>query len=245
MSLSEPVRWAILAAIALSLSSTRAPAQTKTTFDPTITFGYLRTDDVNLGESGKDSDTVLRLGLELPVNRELRRGSMEFSYRPHIDAYQEFDQLDTVSHELNFSLDLTPTKSSALGLRAGYIDGIEQADAARAEDADLFLAGVTDRQLGRVEIDYGRRLGGQWDWSISGRLAEASFDRIEGFDPGQRGGVEDRTEFGGAFGIARRFSRNVSFGFSYGQREFELDQSGKETTRLLSALGELRQNRGL
>lgn len=227
--------WRVTSAAAMFAAVAPAVFAQRTTFNPSITFGYFNAEDVDLVGAADQSDVGFRIATELPVEHQLAKGSIEFRYRPQFEQFNEFSELDNTAHKATLDLSLAPTRLSSFSMRMSYDRGLDQGRAGSERDSDLFLTRRTDRQLAGIEVDYSNRLKGGWDWRGSVGFSASQFDEIQGFDSGgPSAGVEDRTETEGSFGISRRLARTTSIGARFERREFDLEESGEELAELVS-----------
>ncbi|MGB6364199.1 MAG: hypothetical protein WBG64_16155, partial [Thermoanaerobaculia bacterium] len=110
---------------AVGLLATAATAQ-RTTFDPQVNVGLFSTNNVAITREDARSDWGLRLGLILPVVRQLDRGSLSFTYSPRVELFREADNFNNVSHRLRLGLVTVPAPDSSLNLTAAYSDTQDQ-----------------------------------------------------------------------------------------------------------------------
>ena len=224
----------VLFGCVFSLIAIPAAAQ-KTTFNPAFNLDLFASNNVDyVGDSGR-SDRGLHLGLSLPVERSLKRGSIAFNYNPAITLYGEFTELDNISHLVSLEASTQPSRNSSLSFRAGYSKTQEQGDPRSLDPADLFLDRRTDRERASVDLFYQAQPAERWSWDFSLGASGWLFQEIEDFEEEQPGiPLEDRVEFRGTVGVARTLSPSDSIGLSYGFRFFDLDLSGEETSQSVS-----------
>lgn len=218
------------------IGSTAIPATAqKTTFQPSFSLDLFATNNVDYVGDEDRSDRGAGLGLRLPVERTLERGSIAFLYHPVIVAHDEFTELDNIRHLASLAVSTRPSRSSSLSIRAGYLRSQRQGDPRSVDPADLFLDRRTDRQRASVDLSYQGRLGRHWDWSLAVGGADWKYEEISGFEEDSPSvPVEDRSEFRSAVNVARILSHASSIGVSYGYRMFDLELSGEETSQSIS-----------
>jgi hypothetical protein len=206
----------------------------RTTFDPSVSVSAYQ-EYVALTEAAEGSEYVLRFGLELPVERQLRKGRLSFLYEPGYQQYEDTGALDNTSHRLSLSLDLQPRRLSSFSLKTTYSKSFLQADARSQDEADFFLTQRLDRERVVLDLQYADRLAGQWFWLGRAGYAVADYSPIAGLEPqGEETAVEDRVAVSGAFRLARRISSRTLVGLQYARSRYDLDLSGEETNDLLS-----------
>ena len=214
--------------------ATAATAQ-RTTFDPQVNVGLFSTNNVAITREDARSDSGLRLGLILPVVRQLDRGSLAFTYSPWVEFFREADTFNNVSHRLRLGLVTAPTLDSSLNLTAAYSDTQDQGVVESADPADLFLTQRTDRQRASLDLTYGDQLRNRWNWgfTLGGSLWNYSrlVDSEDGADPIP---LEDRSEVRSSVQLTRSLSPTTSIGLRYGYRRFVLDLSGDENSHSVS-----------
>ena len=204
----------------------------RTRFNPRFSLSLFRSDNIDLLGAERRRDSGLTLGLALPVSRDLENGSLSFDYNTSFDKYDEFEELDNLSHRLRLSVTKDPSRNSSVQAQVGYSLTQDQGLAESPNDADLFLTPRTERETVSLDFSYRKRFRSRWEWGFAGGFRDWSFDEIEGFEsdapPTQ---LENRTEFSGAVTLARLLSESSAFGFSYSYRTFDLELSGEESVQ--------------
>jgi hypothetical protein len=230
------IRAIWLAAPLCLLAAQAATAQTgRAQFNPALTLAYRYTDNVLYVEGG-DSDQSARVGVELPVTWQLKKGSTTLSYRGGYTWYDRSDELNHDGHILRWSLTTSPDRLSNLNVNVGYRKTQQQGasretfEAQQAgEDTDTALSQRTDRQTYAARINYGRTTKSRWQWNIGAGGSRREFDPISGVppDPGTIP-VEDRWSYDGTAGLLKNLSRRTSLGASVRYRVTDLDSGTKE-----------------
>lgn len=227
LALRGPITGFVLLLVALP-----AMAQ-KTTFDPTIETSSGYTSNVDYGGGEQVPDYFLRFAAELPVIRETATDLLEFSYRPAIHRYKDFDQLDRDEHRLRLDWNKETGRSSEFNLYTSYIRTQLQGDASSLDDSDLFLFQRTNRQEGLIGVGYDSRFSRLWTWDLQLDGAIRNYDAISddgSSPPDSEPEVEDRDELTGMFRFSRVLSRRSSVGLALRQAWYRLEFSGDENS---------------
>ena len=82
------LRIGIVTTLALLFVVPLMAQQRRTTFNPSVYVSYRYTDNVLFVVDG-DGDQSARIGVELPVTRTFKKGSMSFSYATSYTAYND------------------------------------------------------------------------------------------------------------------------------------------------------------
>jgi len=220
-----------LLALALGAFAPSVPAGERTTFDPKITLSHRYTDNVRILEDNTaSSDASTRLSIGLNLGHEMKNGSLEFNYTTGYIKYQDFDELDHTGHLLSFGLNTSPGRGS-LSVSTWFRRSQDQGEPDSLDEADLFLAQRTTRELIRTSVSYRRSVAsGRWQWDVGVRGDRSRFEAIADFDSGTAlTAVEDRIGYSGRLGFGRTVSPRTSVGVEYRYKEFELDVSQDET----------------
>ncbi len=223
------------ALLAVTLFAVPPLSAQRTTFNPVISLGYIYIDNVQLvGEDGT-ADSGFRLGLQLPVVRQLRKGTLSFTYSPNFDKYEDFSELDNTGHRLVFNLATQPTPISELILSTAFSRTQDQGDPSQPDD-DIFIGRRTERERASFDLSYRDRLSGRFLWGFSTGYSASSFKDIENFDPGATDPIGDRNTLRGSVDLLRVVSRTTNFGVRIGYGRFELDRGDDEELRELSLI---------
>lgn len=214
--------------LSLALAAPLAPVFAgRTAFEPSLSFGYSYTDNVQYQDADDSSDQSARLGLALALSHQERWGTLSLSYGTGFSKFDTFDELDNLSHSFSFGLDADRGLRS-LGFSAYYTLSQDQGQTESLEDLDLFLTERTTRELYGASLSYGRRLRSErWNWGLSLGASDSSYDDIDDFStPMSTLQTEDRSSFSGSVSFDRVFTRTTSGGLSYRLLSDDLDLSG-------------------
>jgi hypothetical protein len=214
--------WALLACATGSSSA-------RTLFNPQIAIEQAYTDDVQF-VGGGTSDSLTRLSALLPVVRETKRSTFEFSYAPSIQRYQDSDELDHTTHLVTLSAGSTTSRRSNVNFVAMYLLNQLQGRSSSLDEAELFVTGRTDRELYRGDFSYNKEFSQRWSFRGGLNYGESRFESIDDFDPLGPVPVEDRVYYGGTLGLGRAVSGTTTLGFEYGLQRFELEPIGTPQT---------------
>jgi hypothetical protein len=240
------VAWWLLGGAAVLLAAPAAAQRTR--FNPSISVGAGRTDNVEYTAVEETSDTVAHVTAALPVERAWRTGTFRFAYEPSFFKYDSTTSLDRFEHHatagwnrsfgrrtrLDLSADFSRTQQQ--GLRLPGPDQAPPDEPAPVVPPDALLTQRTERDSFGAWLRLDRTAGERWSWGLTASGSDYAHDAIEDFNPNQPAGfaVEDRTEYAGAFDLSRAFSRADSMGLRYEHRWFELDASPDQDSDLLS-----------
>jgi hypothetical protein len=219
---------------AIGFLASAATAQ-RTTFDPQVNVGLFSTNNVAITRENPRSDWGMRVGLILPVVRQLDRGSLSFTYSPWVELFRESDTFNNVSHRMRLGLATAPTLDSSLNLTAAYSKTQDQGIIDSTDPSDLFLTQRTDRQRTSLDLVYGDQLRNRWNWGFSVGGSIWNYDKVIDAEDGvDRIPLEDRSEVRSSIQLTRSLSPTTAIGLSYGYRQFDLEFSGDENSQSVS-----------
>ncbi len=222
------------AATCLMLVCASSAAAQRTTFNPIVSLEVVYVDNVlYVGEDGAD-DTALRLSVQLPVVRELEKGSVSFIYTPVLDKYQDFSELDYVGHRLSVAVDTEPTRRSQFAFDVGWTQTQVQGDPeinAPGEGGDLFISRRTEREVGTVGLFYRNRVTGRFFWGLNSRYTDSSYSEIDGLATGGAEPIGDRSALRNSIDLLAGISRSTRMGVRLGVSNFSLDDGIDEESR--------------
>jgi hypothetical protein len=220
-----------------------SPAKSQSTrFEPQIHVSASYTDNAFLSskESDQDrSDAYATLGLTLPLARDLEHGSLALSYSLSLDRFQDFDELDSLNHQLGFSFSTETSSTSAFNFGLGYSlteDPFGSQDSQQIEvdglDDPLFIvARRLESQHATANIGFSKQLSERGSLEFFAGYSANRTDEIESDEV--LDDVEDRDGIGGGVGLTRMLSPHTSLGLQYGIQGFDLDVSGQSLTHSL------------
>ena len=242
-----PPRAAFLPVVALALALAPAARAQHTDFEPRLFLLYSYSSNVDVVDStgsaaDEGSDTVANLGLELPLTREMRFGSLGLAYGGVYTKYDRNSLYDNMAHSLSFRVSPRLRRGATLDADVYYTLSQDQGTARRIEDDEQFLAARTDRTFYGAGVQYnkdGRR--SFWDAQLRGTRAE--FEAIEGTLPEVPPTdplafvliPESRTFWYGSFEFRHKFNRRFSLGPRYELGYTQLERNNDELYHVLSA----------
>lgn len=206
----------------------------RTSFNPAIRLLALYSENVDLVGNTGESDTSLRLAIDLPLVRETQRTSWTLAYTPHIEQFDRRTDLDNVAHRFGLRARHQVDRRSSLGFDASYSLSEDQGQFEDPAFSDLVLVNRVERRYLESRLEYEQR-GRSLDWSVGGTFTDSSFDEIAEVGA-PVADLEDRTRVAAFVEGLRRGSRGVGVGFSVEIQQTDLERSGDETAYLLGAL---------
>jgi hypothetical protein len=222
--------WLSVFAAAPALAQQAAPAAPAP--GPSIDFGINYSDNLRFLGAAGGSDTVYRLGLTLPWEKDTRTLRTQLRYRGVLERYKESDALDHDEHEASVTV-LRTARRGSFNASAGF--AITQNQGTFDEENDLqALAPRAEFERFYVQAGINRSLSRRWTWSSTLAVRKQSVDEIAGFAPAAANQFEDRVDTDAGIGFNRTLSRNMSVGARYTYREFDLDVSPDERAHQLS-----------
>jgi len=205
------------------------PAAAQTEFDPSVAAEAVYSDNLEHFGTSFSSDTAYRLGLDLPVTRDLRTGSVRFRYNARRFGYQDSGTLDHTDHLVEFSSSTVLGRKSTLTASVDFSSAQTQADLESLEDPAIVLTERTTRERFSADVAYGRQIGAFWDWGLSAGTGTVSHDLIDGYSSGLGGTtVEDRSHTWLSTSFGRQVSKRTNLGFGMQAQQNRLDLSGDE-----------------
>jgi hypothetical protein len=220
-------RLCALLALALLPGGT-AQAQ-RLLFQPEFFVGASYTDNALLVGNEDNETAIFRLGATFPVTRIFPRGRVHFSYSPIYERFEDFEELDNLSHRAAFAVNTKPSERSTFGLRARYERFQDDRTSRRLP---LFLREPVTRELGALDLSFGRRIARSWDWRGGVGYSIWSFEPVE--ETTSTATLEDREEARAQLGLRRIIKPGFFVGGEYAVRRFDLDVTGEKTAHLLS-----------
>lgn len=232
--------WSSVAVLALVACLPEPASAQRTTFRPVITLGAFYIDNVFYVDpeeaGGRDtSSTGVLVSVALPLDVKMKRSELSLVYVPRFESFSDFSDLDNLSHRLYLGLNYRPNARRGLVLTSRYVSSADQADPESVEESPLFLTRRVRRDGGTVDLAFTQQLRSRFGLRMGLGASSWSFEEISGVRQGPPGSqIEDRTDLGASFGLARSFKRGHSLGFSYRYRRFDLDVSGQQDVHGLS-----------
>jgi hypothetical protein len=206
-------------------------AAQQTKFNPSVALEAGHTDNVAFTPIDQVSDTVTRLILDLPVQREWKSGTLDFRYRPSLWRYSDAQVYDRTDHLLRFRVRSEPGKVNDILFNVRYVITQQQGDAESTDSSDLFLTGRTDRKLLNVNFRFDRTESRRWKWGLEFNGDDYQYDEIEDAEAVK---PEDRRQLEAAVFFGRVLSRKSTLGLRYGHANFDLEESGETDSDSLS-----------
>lgn len=199
-------------------------------FQPEIFTGASYTDNaLNVGE-GDNETAIYRLGATFPLTAKSPRGRFRLSYSPIYERFEDFEELDNLSHYAALGWTIQPKERTAFGLRARWSRFQDHRGAERGRTA-VFLREPLTRELAAVDLNFGHPISPRWRWRGGAGFSNWSFEPV---DEESTLTFEDRQEVRARLGLTRQRSPGLSIGGEYGVRRFDLESSGRETAHSLS-----------
>jgi hypothetical protein len=223
------------------------PVAARTVFDPQLEVGASATNNVTYqGEGSSDkSDIIGVLAATLALTGESPQNQWNFRYRPEVQRYQDFDDLDHDEHRVDLDWSTALGRRSRLGTQATWELTQTQGIPEQIGDPDLFATPRTDRQYGHLNFTLNREQSRLWSWNLSGGAQAHRYDAIEGLIDPVGTTLEDREEYAAAFGLTRQHSAKTAVGGVLRWEHFDLEQSGEEDTVTLAATWDYQVGRTL
>jgi len=220
----------------VAIVSLAVPASAQTTFNPVFNFGAFYTDNFTfVGTPGGDkASSGYYLGLALPVNHQIRDGSITAMYSTSYESFSDV-QLDNGIHYLNFALTRNRSKTDRLSFYGRYNYTQDQGNRRSLSENQLFLSPRATREFGSIGINYAKPLSKEFAIRLIGRASSWRYGNFVLLpeQPTPRG-FRDRDAFAGGFGVSKRMGRDIRLGMAYGYRHFELSQAGTQDINSLS-----------
>jgi hypothetical protein len=167
--------------------------------------------------------------------RQLRKGTLSFTYSPKFDRYDKFQELDNTGHYLDLSLNVTPTPISRVTLSTSYSRTQDQGDPTDP-NGEIFIGRRTQRERASLGLSYRNRLGGRFLWGFGAQFLDSSFKDIADFDPGGAQPIAGRQTLRGSLDLLRNLSRATNLGVRLGYGKFRLDQGTDGDSRELGLI---------
>lgn len=223
-----------IAAVALGLvilAWGAAPAEAqRTVFNPNLTLSYLYNSNITYVGDLQESDSSVRFWVNLPVERELKTGNLDFTYTGYVERFDAFEGFDDVGHRMRFSVTTKPGRRSGFAFRVGYLRTQDQGGALidpDQEDADPTFVLRLRRQALGATMSYEYQFSRRWYGKASlGAQAWQYDDANDDIDVDLPTTFEDRTEGRLYFQIERQVSEKTRMGARFGFRRFDLDLTG-------------------
>lgn len=213
-------------------------------FQPELFVGAGYTDNALLVDTAESNESLIyRMGAHLPFTRTYPGGRFTFSYSPTYERFQDFEELDNLNHRAALGVTGKPSERSNIGLRARYARLQDDRTANRRRPI-VFLRQPLSRELGAVDLTFGRKFAQRWKWKGGVGYSQWRFEPIEEDVPETVPPeeelppelLEDKREARARLGLSWALDSGFSIGGEYGIRRFDLDVTGEETAHLVSLI---------
>ena len=213
--------------IVLSLASSDPLRAQRNTFDPSLGLRYVFRSNVDYAPIDEESDSSLRLVVNLPLIRDLKKGSLRFSYTGYTEYFDQREDLDNIGHRLNFGVSTQPSRRSSLNFSIGYSRTQDQGGpnygiVEETEDPTFNRVAQRDRLAARLSYTY--QLSQRWYGGVSLGASGWAFDDVE--DSPTPEVSRDRWEAMLAARIGRNVSPSMRVGLVASFSQFDLDLGG-------------------
>lgn len=199
-------------------------------FQPELFVGASYTDNALVLGTEENETLIYRAGAILPLTRNYPRGRFRLSYSPVYERFEDFEELDHLSHRATLGWTARPSERSNFGFNARWAR-FQDDRSAEGSRRLLFLREPLERETAAVDLSVGRRIGRRWRWSGGAGYSTWSFEPV---DETSTATFEDRDETRGSLGLARILKPGFTVGAQYGIRRFDLEVTGEATAHTLS-----------
>ncbi len=164
------------ALVLVLLAGTAAAGAAGWTIEPVLTVTGEHTDNVRTIGAGGASDTIVSTALLLPLRRETPRTTLELSWQPSRETYNDYGALDNTAHTVRLAWRHEPTRRTTWNLSAGW-DRRERARVRYDDVADDLVV------LPHTRVDtLSGRLEGRFTLAPRSRLTTAATWRDTSYD---------------------------------------------------------------
>jgi hypothetical protein len=216
----------IFGAVAVLAPST---GHAQVTFYPSVAAMSMYSNNLNfVSDQGEDlSDVVTRVSLALPVRGGEGGNSWSFLYRPSIQRYHDFSELNHTNHLLQFDWGHELSRASSTSISTFYQKSQASGDPNNL-GTGLALSPRADQQT--AALSWGMAGQASSRWTVSGTLQASvtQTENIEGVDNAGELVSEDKNAYAATLGASKAISAKQSIGVNYFYRRVDGDVTAED-----------------